>query len=87
MSEAFNLSQTAEFLKNVSYTDIDTTSTNIISVSRAFKIEAKDSLRMIEELNNVGNKFSISSAGLAEGLRSSASYLATANKTLNEEVS
>ena len=86
MSDAFNLSQTAAIFKNVSYTDIDTASTNIISVLRAFKIEAKDSLSVIDKLNDVGNKFSISSAGLAEGLRSSASSLATANNTLDESL-
>ena len=86
MSDAFNLSQTAAIFKNVSYTDIDTASTNIISVLRAFKIEAKDSLSVIDKLNDVGNKFSISSAGLAEGLRSSSSSLATANNTLDESL-
>ena len=86
MSDAFNLSQTAAIFKNVSYTDIDTASTNIISVLRAFKIETKDSLSVIDKLNDVGNKFSISSAGLAEGLRSSASSLTTANNTLDESL-
>lgn len=86
MSDAFNLSQTAAIFKNVSYTDIGTASTNIISTMKAFKMEAKDSMQIIDKLNDVGNKFSISSAGLSEGLRVSAAYLATANNTLDESL-
>lgn len=86
LKDAFDLSKTAAIFKNVSYTDIGTASTNIISVMKAFKLEAKDSMNIIDKLNDVGNKFSISSAGLSEGLRVSAASLATANNTLDESL-
>ena len=86
LKDAFDLSKTAAIFKNVSYTDIGTASTNIISTMKAFKLEAKDSMQIIDKLNDVGNKFSISSAGLSEGLRVSAASLATANNTLDESL-
>ena len=86
LKDAFDLSKTAAIFKNVSYTDIGTASTNIISTMKAFKLEAKDSMNIIDKLNDVGNKFSISSAGLSEGLRVSAASLATANNTLDESL-
>ena len=86
LKDAFDLSKTAAIFKNVSYTDIGTASTNIISTMKAFKMEAKDSMQIIDKLNDIGNKFSISSAGLSEGLRVSAASLATANNTLDESL-
>ena len=86
LKDAFDLSKTTAIFKNVSYTDIGTASTNIISTMKAFKLEAKDSMQIIDKLNDVGNKFSISSAGLSEGLRVSAASLATANNTLDESL-
>lgn len=86
LKDAFTLSQTAAIYRNVSYTDIGTATKDIVSAMKAFKIEAKDSTSIIDKLNEVGNRFSISSAGLGEGLKHSASSLATANNTLDESL-
>ena len=86
LKDAFTLSQTASIYKNVAYTDISTATKDIVSTMKAFKIEAKDSTSIIDKLNEVGNRFSISSAGLGEGLKQSASSLATANNTLDESL-
>jgi len=86
LKDAFSLSKTAAIYKNVSYTDMSTATTDIVSTMKAFKIEAKDSTNIIDKLNEVGNRFSISSAGLGEGLKHSASSLATANNTLDESL-
>lgn len=86
LKDAFTLSKTASIFKNVSYTDIGTATKDIVSTMKAFKIEAKDSTNIIDKLNEVGNRFSISSAGLGEGLKHSASSLATANNTLDESL-
>lgn len=84
LEDAFHLSKTATLYKNTSYVDIDTATKDIVSAMKAFNIEAKDSEQIIDKLNNIGNKFSISSAGLGQGLKNSASSLATANNSLNE---
>ena len=86
LKDAFTLSETASIYKNVAYTDISTATKDIVSTMKAFKIEAKDSTSIIDKLNEVGNRFSISSAGLGEGLKQSASSLATANNTLDESL-
>ena len=86
LKDAFTLSQTAAIYKNVAYTDIDTATKDIVSTMKAFKIEAKDSTSIIDKLNEVGNRFSISSAGLGEGLKQSASSLATPNNSLDESL-
>ena len=86
LKEASVLGETAALYKNVSYTDIGTATKDIVSAMKAFKIEAKDSIKIVDKLNEVGNKFSISSAGLGEGLRRSAASLAIANSSLDESL-
>jgi len=66
--------------------DINTATKDMITAMRAFDIEAKDSISIIDAYNEVGNNFSISSAGIGEVLERSASALAVANNTFAESI-
>lgn len=66
--------------------DIDTATSDMITAMRAFNIEAKDSIKIVDAQNEVGNNFSISSGGIGEVMERSASALAVANNTFAESI-
>lgn len=61
-------------------------SESIISTMKAFGIEAENAISIVDKFNEVGNNFAISSEGVGEALRRSASALAAGNNTLDESI-
>lgn len=53
---------------------------------KAFGIEAENAISIVDKFNEVGNNFAISSEGVGEALRRSASALAAGNNTLDESI-
>lgn len=88
LEDASNLADTAVVYKNVGdgISDISTASESIISTIKAFGIEAKDAMSVVDKFNETGNRFAISSGGVGEVLLRSASALAAANNTLDESI-
>ena len=88
IDDASTLADAAIVYKNVGdgIDDISTASESIISIMKAFGIEAKDVMGIIDRLNAVGNSESSSSSGLGEALLRSASSLAAAGNTLDESI-
>lgn len=81
--EAKKSAQSANILLNVSeFENIDDATKSLISISQAYKELDKTEINDI--LNNIGNKFSISTDGLASALQRSASALTTAGNDINE---
>lgn len=65
---------------------IEDASSSIVSTMKAFKIEANDAMQIVDKFNKVGNEFGISSAGIGEALRRSASSLAVAGNSIDESI-
>ena len=87
LPDAEELGRVATLYKNVGDgIDIETASEDIISTMKAFKIEAKDAIKIVNEFNEVGNNFAISSGGIGEALKRSASALAASNNDLSESI-
>lgn len=88
LDEASNLADSAILLKNVGdgIDDIDDASEKIISSMKAFNIEAEDSTSIVDKYNEVGNNYSISSAGIAEAMQRSSAALASANNSIEESI-
>jgi TP901 family phage tail tape measure protein len=86
LSEASKLAETASIYSNVGDISIEEGSTSLISTLKAFNIAASDSIKIVNEFNEVGNNFSISSAGIGNALMRSASSLSSANNTLEESI-
>ncbi len=87
LSDAAKLGEVASLYKNVGDgIDIGGATQSIISTMKAFNIETKDSITIIDKYNQVGNSFAISSAGIGESLMRSASALMEANNTLDESI-
>lgn len=64
----------------------DEASKSIISTMKAFNIQADKAETIIDKFNQVGNNFSISSAGIGDALQRSASSLAAANNDLSQSI-
>lgn len=90
----YNLSDSAELGKNAALFsnvgDEGMTSTeaaeDMVAIMKGFNIQAEDSIHIVDALNQVGNRFSISSTGLGESLKRSGGAMATANNTLEETI-
>ena len=77
--------KTTNKLLNVSeFTDVNEATEAMVSMSQAYSDLSKDDI--VDKLNNVGNNFSISTQGLAEGLQRSASALKTAGNDMDDAI-
>lgn len=88
LEDASSISDTALIYKNVGdgISDINTASESLISTMQAFNIQAKDSMKIVDEFNEAGNNFAISSAGVGEALQRSGAALAAANNTMEQSI-
>ena len=69
-------------LSNVGDIDAETSASALVSILKAFKMEAKDTATIVDSLNEAGNKFAITTGDLAEGMRIAGANLAIANNDL-----
>ena len=65
---------------------VETATESLISTMTAFRIEASNSMSIVDKFNAVGNNFAISSGGIGEALERSASSMAAANNSLDETI-
>lgn len=84
LKEASELANNALMYSNVGDLDINTATDDIVSSMKAFNIAAEDSIKIVDTFNTLGNKYALASADVGQGLRESASALATANNTMEE---
>ena len=88
IDESLELARAALTYKNVG-DGIDTVAQateSIISTIKAFRLEASNAMRVVDEFNEVGNKFAISSTGIGDALVRSASALQGAGNSLEESI-
>ncbi len=88
LDEATNLADSSIVYKNVGdgLSDINEASESIISTMKAFNIEADNSMSIVDKFNETGNNFAISSGGVGEAMKRSASALAAANNDIDESI-
>lgn len=88
LSEAEQISDAALIYKNVGdgINDINAASESVISTMKAFGIEASNAMSIVDRFNEVGNNFAISSQGVGDALKRSASALATAGNSIDESI-
>lgn len=87
LSEANELAKNAIMYSNVGWIDTETATNDIVSTMKAFNITAGDSIKIVDTLDILGNKFALSSADVGAGLKESASALAAANNTMEQSAS
>ena len=88
LSDATELAKVATVYTHVGddLSGIDEATESIISTMKAFNIEARDSISIVDKFNGVSNNFAISAGGLGQALQRSASALHTAGNTLSESI-
>ena len=88
VADSEELARTATIYKNVGdgIENIADASESVISTMKAFGIQAKDSMDIVDAFNEVGNNFAISSTGIGVALSNSAAALAAANNSLDESI-
>ena len=59
---------------------------SMVSVMKAFNIEASNAMHIVDSLNEVGNNFAISANGIQEALFRSSAALAAANNTFEQSI-
>ena len=87
MQEAAGLAESTSVLLNVSeFQSIDDATSALTSTMQAFGYAAKDSMHVVDVMNEIGNNYAISSDGIATALQDSASSLMAANNSYQEAV-
>ena len=88
VSDAQRLAEVSILYKNVGdgISNISDASESIISTMKAFGIEARDAISIVDKFNEVGNNFAISSKGIGDALVRSASALAAAGNSIDESI-
>lgn len=87
IEEATELAKNAAVYANIGDgIDIDTAASNMASAMKAFNIEAKDSLTLVDKFNEVANNFAVSSDDIGDILKRSSSALAASGNTIDETI-
>lgn len=87
LTDSEELGRVATLYKNVGDgISEETAAEDIVSTMKAFNIEAQNSIEIVDKLNQVGNNFAISSGGIGEALKRSASALAAGNNDLSQSI-
>lgn len=84
--EAQELAKNSILFQNVGDINQEDASKGLISTMKAYNIQAKDSLDIIDKLNNVSNHYAISVGGLNEAIMRGGSSLSAANNNLSESI-
>jgi TP901 family phage tail tape measure protein len=59
---------------------------DLISILKAFDLQADDSISVVDKLNEVANNYAISSGGLGQALKNSASAMGDAGNSLDQTI-
>ena len=84
MDEALELSKASTIFMRVADVGQDQALSNIVTSLKAFRLEASQTMDVVDKLDKLNNEYAISAAGLGEGLERSASAMAMSGNTLEE---
>nr|DAJ77297.1 MAG TPA: minor tail protein [Caudoviricetes sp.] len=86
LGEAESLGKSAVTYANVGFMDTESAIESLSSVIQAFKINAQDSMNVVDKMNLIGNRYAIDSKGVGDALQRSASSLVAAGNDLDEAI-
>lgn len=86
INDALELSRASTIFARVADTTQEQSLQNLITIMKAYGIEAKNVIDIVDKLDNLNNRFAVSAAGLGEGLERSASALAMSGNTLDQSL-
>lgn len=80
------ITKTGTLMANVSDLNAEEAVQSLVGTMNAFNIEAEESIRIVDSLNEVDNNFAISTKQLSEGLAKSASTAKTFGVSMEESI-
>ena len=88
VSESNELAKVAAMYKNVAddMESVETGTNTLISTMKAFNIESDNAVSIVDKLNEVSNKYAVTSGNLGEGLGNSAASMGIAGNTIDETI-
>lgn len=88
IGQATEMAEAAIVYKNVgdNISSTEDAADSIISTLKGFKMESSQTMAIVDKFNEVGNKFAITSQGIGEALRLSASALNEGKNSLDESI-
>lgn len=86
--ESIDLARTANIYNVVGdgLKSVEDATQSVVSTMKAFDVQAENSIDVVDKFNNVSNQFSISSGGIGEALKRSASSLASSGNDLDQSI-
>lgn len=87
-SDAAILAQTASVFQNIADSELSAADAALVIISnlKAFNFNAQDSIRVIDAINEVSNKYSVSSTDLSLGLSKTAAAMGTLGNSFEQTV-
>jgi hypothetical protein len=88
MKQSAEMAEAAIVYKNVgdNIASTEDAANSIISTMKGFGLEASESMAIVDKFNEVGNRFAVTSQGIGEALRLSASALNEGKNSLDESI-
>lgn len=86
IQDALKLGEETLVLANVGMLDVNQSTQYLISTMRGFSMEAQDARKIVDQLNEVGDNYSITQEGIGEALKRSSASMAAANNSLAETI-
>lgn len=90
----YSLNQASELAKNATLfvnvgdgVDITEATEDMITAMKAFDIQAEDSIKIVDDYNQIGNQFALSATDIGEAMKRSASALETGNNSFEQSIS
>lgn len=87
LDQASDLAKNATLYVNVGDgVDITEATEDMITAMKAFDIQAKDSIKIVDDYNQIGNQFALSASDIGEAMKRSASALETGNNSFEQSI-
>lgn len=87
LKDSQTMAKNTGILKNVSeFADINEATDAMVGIMQAYNYKPNDSMKLIDQLNQIGNNFSISTSDLAKGLQISGSALEVGGNNIEQSM-
>lgn len=87
LDQASDLAKNATLFVNVGDgVDITEATEDMITAMKAFNIQAEDSIKIVDDYNQIGNQFALSASDIGEAMKRSASALETGNNSFEQSI-
>lgn len=84
MNEALELSKASTIFMRVADVGQDQALSNLVTSLKAFRLEASQTMDVVDKLDKLNNEYAVSASGLGQGLERSASAMAMTGNSLEE---